>query len=295
MDAAPLPLMLVGDRRVLLIGAGAIGREKLERLLEVGIRPDVIAREVEPRFAELAARHGLDVQRRPVIAGDAAGYDLVLVAVGGARDVARAVHDEVVARHGLVNCADDPELCNVFLSANLRVGGLTVAVSSDGASSALAAHVRDRLRAAVPPWVATALPALAALRARLKALPDPDNTAARRRRFLGRLVRAPRRAWDEDALVAAYRRGDLDAGEVHVVVVPAAGLAALTLGDAATLARADRVLHAADVAAELLALVPPRAHREVVAVGDDGAARAEAAAAAGEIVVRLVAPAADPG
>ena len=294
MDATPLPLMFVGDdRRVLLVGGGAIALEKLERLLDVGVRPDVIAARVAPEVAALAAAHRLVVREREFAHGDTEGYPLVLVAVGGARDVARAIHAEVTARGGLINCADDPILCNVFLSANLRHAGVTVAVSSHGTSSAMAARLRDRLRATLPAWLDAALPRLAALRARLQRLP---GDAAARRVFLQRVVRGP---WARalgtgevtvDALAARYAAGEALAGEVVRVAVAGADPDALPLGALDALARADRVVCVAGVADAPLAAVRPGAAVERDVPADAATARADARAAAGEVVV-VVAPA----
>lgn len=293
MDGRPLPLMFIGDdRHILLIGGGVIAREKLERLLEVGVRPDVIAPALDPGFAALAAQHRLVVHDRPFAAGDTDGYPLVLVAVGGAREVARAIHAEVTARGGLINCADDPLLCNVFLSANLRAGGVTVAVSSHGASSAMAVRLRDRLRAAIPTWLEAALPRLGALRARLQQLPgDP----ARRRVFLQRVVRGPwaralgRGELDEATLAARYAAGELPSGELVRVVVGAApdGEDALALAAIDALSRADRVICDAGVGEHLLRML--RADAVVERDVADADARAAAQVAAGEVVVRLTA------
>ncbi|MCU1502842.1 MAG: putative precorrin-2 dehydrogenase, partial [Ilumatobacteraceae bacterium] len=65
----------------------------------------------------------------------------------------------------LVNSADDPVNCTFILPAVARRGRLTVAVSSGGASPALAQHVRDRIAAEVlTPRLSAAADALAAER-----------------------------------------------------------------------------------------------------------------------------------
>jgi siroheme synthase-like protein len=67
----------------------------------------------------------------------------------------------------LVNAADDPRRCDFFLPAVLRRGGLTVAVSTGGASPALARAVRDELDRLVPESYGLLLEVAASVRERL--------------------------------------------------------------------------------------------------------------------------------
>jgi siroheme synthase-like protein len=52
-----------------------------------------------------------------------------------------------------VNSADDPAHCSFQLPAVWRSGPVAVAVSTGGASPALASWLRDRVATAVGPWV----------------------------------------------------------------------------------------------------------------------------------------------
>jgi precorrin-2 dehydrogenase/sirohydrochlorin ferrochelatase len=76
--------------------------------------------------------------------GDLDGFVLAVVATG---DVAinAAVAAEGRRRCVWVNAADDPSHCDFFLPSVLRRGALTVAVSTGGASPALARAVREEI------------------------------------------------------------------------------------------------------------------------------------------------------
>ena len=81
--------------------------------------------------------------------------------------------------------ADRPELCDFFVPAVVRRGDLTLAVSTNGASPALARRLRERLERDLGPEYARALETLRAERARLlREEADPE----RRRQTLERLA-----------------------------------------------------------------------------------------------------------
>ena len=67
------------------------------------------------------------------------------------REVNERVHRDAEARGLLCNVADVPELCNFILPAVHREGPIAVAVSTGGASPALAKRIRDDVAAIVTP------------------------------------------------------------------------------------------------------------------------------------------------
>ena len=114
----------------------------LEGLAAAGARVRLVAPEVAATFdRSLVIEH----RRRPYRPVDLDGVRLVITATG-----VPSVDDMVSAQAntaGLwVNAADRPEHCSFILPAIARAAPLTVAVSSDGASPALAGAVRDRAR-----------------------------------------------------------------------------------------------------------------------------------------------------
>lgn len=115
---------LVGQR-VLVVGAGGIADEKAESLRACGA--DVTAVTPDAYGAEM-----LD---------DA----LLVVAATTDTDLAQRIHDDANERHMLVNVADVPDLCNFILPAIARRGPVTIAVSTAGASPALAQRIRREM------------------------------------------------------------------------------------------------------------------------------------------------------
>jgi len=159
----PLAIKLEG-RPVLVIGCGAIGRRKAQQLINQGALVTMVTREF---LAE--APEGLsELHHRDVALSDFDGKLLVISATGD-----RSVNDGLVAearRRGvLINCVDDPDRCDFYFCATLTEGEVSVAVSTNGASPALAKAIRNRLAQALPANTAQAAQELRAMRAKLHA------------------------------------------------------------------------------------------------------------------------------
>jgi precorrin-2 dehydrogenase / sirohydrochlorin ferrochelatase len=127
----------LSERSCLVVGAGAVGLEKAEGLHLAGARVTVVA----PAF--VAGFDALAVERleRPYEASDLDGRFLVVAATSD-NDVNRQVFADAEARSLFCNVADVPELCSFILPAVHRTGPIAVAVSTGGASPALAQHLR---------------------------------------------------------------------------------------------------------------------------------------------------------
>lgn len=153
----PIGLVVKG-RRCLVVGGGRVAARKIGGLLACGAAVTVVAPEVHVATAELAAsgviatidESPLEVHIRPYAPGEAAGYLLVIAATG---DVAvdDAVYRDAQAAGVWVNVADDPSRCTFILPAVARDGTVSVAVSTAGASPALAGWLRDRVVEALGP------------------------------------------------------------------------------------------------------------------------------------------------
>jgi precorrin-2 dehydrogenase/sirohydrochlorin ferrochelatase len=154
MPGYPIELDLRG-RRVLVVGLGRVGTRKASGLVEAGAqvlgvdpRPDVVIPGVEHRPEEFRPEH-------------LEGMSLAFAAA--TTEVNREVVDLAKRRGIWVNAASDPEQGDFLLPASWRSGTVTLAVSTGGASPALAATLRDRAAR-----VMAGAPALAALLAEVR-------------------------------------------------------------------------------------------------------------------------------
>jgi precorrin-2 dehydrogenase len=146
--AYPIVLDLTG-RPCLVVGGGAIAERKVAGLVEAGARVTVVSPSLPRALLRLATEAPLRWRPREYAAGDAAGFILVMVATDD-RAVNAAVATECRERGIWVNCADDPARCDFILPSVLRRGPVTVAVSTGGASPAMARLVREELDALLP-------------------------------------------------------------------------------------------------------------------------------------------------
>lgn len=127
-------------RRCLVVGAGSVGLEKARGLVESGASVTIIAPEAGPEIGVLAARW----LPRTYESGDLGGCFLVCAATSNPA-VNRRVFQDAEERRILCNVADDPEFCSFILPAIHRQEPIAIAVSTGGASPALAQRIRDEV------------------------------------------------------------------------------------------------------------------------------------------------------
>jgi precorrin-2 dehydrogenase / sirohydrochlorin ferrochelatase len=137
-------LRLVG-RRCLVVGGGSIGLEKVEGLLACGGDVVLIAPQAEPALAEYAREGSIRWEQRPYAGpADLEGAFMVIAATDDT-DVNIAVYDDAERRAMLVNVVDVPPLCNFILPAIVRSGPVAIAISTAGASPALAKRMKREI------------------------------------------------------------------------------------------------------------------------------------------------------
>jgi siroheme synthase-like protein len=131
-------------RRCLVIGGGAVAERKIASLLEVGAKVTVISPAVTKAIFAWSKDSSIQLKGRCHRSGDLAGYQLVFVATDDA-DVNDRVYQDGRSLGVWVNAADDPARCDFILPSVLRRGELAVAVSTGGASPAVARAIREEL------------------------------------------------------------------------------------------------------------------------------------------------------
>jgi precorrin-2 dehydrogenase/sirohydrochlorin ferrochelatase len=133
------------DRRSLVVGGGEIGLEKVEGLLACDGDVTLIAPEAVPELEQLAAEGSIAWERRDY-AGieDLEGIFMVIAATDDT-DTNIRIYDDAERRAMLVNVVDVPPLCNFILPAIVRTGPLAIAISTAGASPALAKRMKRQI------------------------------------------------------------------------------------------------------------------------------------------------------
>ena len=137
-------LRLTG-RRCLVVGAGDVGLEKVEGLLACDADVTVVAPQATNSEIERLADEGsIRFERRTWEPVDLEGTFMAIAATDDT-DVNIAVYDAAEQRAMLVNVVDVPSLCNFILPAIVRTGPLAIAISTAGASPALAKRMKREI------------------------------------------------------------------------------------------------------------------------------------------------------
>ncbi|MDQ3647599.1 MAG: bifunctional precorrin-2 dehydrogenase/sirohydrochlorin ferrochelatase [Actinomycetota bacterium] len=134
----------LSGRRCLVVGGGDIGLEKVEGLLAAEGDVTLVAPDAGPSLESLAAEGSIAWERREYRAGDLEGTFMVIAATDDT-DVNIGVYEDAERRAMLVNVVDVPPLCNFILPAIVRTGPLAIAISTAGASPALAKRIRNQI------------------------------------------------------------------------------------------------------------------------------------------------------
>ncbi|MFQ2551223.1 siroheme synthase CysG [Aeromonas caviae] len=265
MDYLPIFCRL-DNKPVLLVGGGEVAERKARLLLDAGAQLTVVAPELDPELAELAANGSIEWLAGEFAPAQLAGKWLV-VAATDRREVNALVYQSANQARIFANVVDDPKRSSFIMPSIIDRSPLMVAISSGGKAPVLARLLREKLEAMLPQHLGAVAAFAGSLRERVKAR---FASMGERRRFWERLLGA-------DRLGQALARGDsasanqladsLFADESHssgeVVLVGAGpgdpGL--LTLHALRQMQQADVVVYDRLVSDEVMALVRRDAKR----------------------------------
>lgn len=305
MKTFPMFLDLAG-RRVVIVGGGEQAAQKARLMVKTAAAITVMALELEPELAGLAARGR--ITHHAAIADPAAfqGARLVFVCTGCA-GADGAIGLLAQSMGALVNVVDRPAFCDVLTPSIVDRDPVVVAIGTEGTAPVLAREIKTRIETMLEPRLGE----LAALAGRLRDTVARHVPHDRRRGFwawvFGAAPRAMHAAGHEEA-AARLIKDRILAGDS----APARGLASfvgagpgaadlITLRGVQRLQEADVIFHDRLVGPDVLELA--RRDAERVDVGKAPGVKAwsqdrinrllVAAVADGRRVVRL--KAGDPG
>ncbi len=265
MDYLPIFCRL-DNKPVLLVGGGEVAERKARLLLDAGAQLTVVAPELDPELAELAANGSIEWLDAEFAPAQLTGKWLV-VAATDRREVNALVYQSANQARIFANVVDDPKRSSFIMPSIIDRSPLMVAISSGGKAPVLARLLREKLEALLPQHLGAVATFAGSLRDWVKAR---FASMGERRRFWERLLGA-------DRLGQALARGDhasanqladsLFADESHssgeVVLVGAGpgdpGL--LTLHALRQMQQADVVVYDRLVSDEVMALVRRDAKR----------------------------------
>ena len=153
------------DAMVLVVGGGRVGARKAAGLAAAGARVRLVAIAVSGHVVrdDLA-----EIHERAFLDEDLDDVRLVVTATGD-ESIDAAVSAAARTRGIWANAADQPVDCEFILPAVARRGRVTIAVSTDGASPALARELRNVVDELLTDDIAVLAEELAAERAAIQA------------------------------------------------------------------------------------------------------------------------------
>jgi precorrin-2 dehydrogenase / sirohydrochlorin ferrochelatase len=165
----------VAGRTALVVGAGKVGEGKIEGLLRAGARVRVVSVTATETVRGWAADGRIELELRAYDSADLEGAFLVIAATEDNPTNVR-VFEDAEARRMLCNVVDVTHLCNFILPSIVRRGDLAIAVSTGGASPAMARRIRLSLEQCYGDEYALAMELLGSLREELKQMyPAPED------------------------------------------------------------------------------------------------------------------------
>ena len=139
----PVYLNLAGKHCVIL-GGGTIAQGKIAALRDAGARITVISPEATDGIKRAAQRGDITFEQREYEHGDLEGA-FIAVAATNVWHVNRQIYEEAEELGVLLNVVDDPDQCTFIAPSIVRRDPITLAVSTGGASPALARKMRETL------------------------------------------------------------------------------------------------------------------------------------------------------
>lgn len=265
MDYLPIFCRL-DNKPVLLVGGGEVAQRKVRLLLDAGAQLTVVAPELDPELAELAANGSIEWLAGEFAPAQLAGKWLV-VAATDRREVNALVYQSANQARIFANVVDDPKRSSFIMPSIIDRSPLMVAISSGGKAPVLARLLREKLEAMLPQHLGAVAAFAGSLRDRVK---TRFASMGERRRFWERLLGA-------DRLGQALARGDRASahqladnlfadesqtgGEVVLVGAGPGDPGLLTLHALRQMQQADVVVYDRLVSDEVMALVRRDAKR----------------------------------
>lgn len=144
----PYPLIMnLLDRQVVVIGGGKVAYRKVLNLLESGAVVTIIAPKIVDELRDLVSKYSLTCLEQPFMSEllDQIPEITLIFGTTDKRDVNLQIYNAAKARKIPCNIADVPDLCTFIVPAVISQGELLIAVSTGGASPALASKIRADL------------------------------------------------------------------------------------------------------------------------------------------------------
>ena len=151
------------NKKILIVGGGNVAYEKLEHLLDFTKDIYVIAQEYSDEMMQCIKQENLGFEKRTYKSGDIREFAIVVVAVDSI-ELQAEIFEESKEYNCLCNSVDSVDYCDFIFPSYIKKDDLTIAISTSGASPAMAKHLKMYLRNMIPNGISEFLKEMKALR-----------------------------------------------------------------------------------------------------------------------------------
>ncbi len=154
------------NKKILIVGGGKIAYEKLGHLLDFTPSISLIAKEFCDDIISVIEDNTLEYDQRAYRTGDIKGFDIIIIAVDNL-SLQAEIYGESRQYRSLCNAVDSVDYCDFIFPSYIKKGDLTLAISTSGASPALAKQLRIYLQKIIPDSITEFLSEMKSLRKNL--------------------------------------------------------------------------------------------------------------------------------
>lgn len=156
--------------RLLIIGGGFIGLEKLQAVVNNSPATNItiVGIQISDEIKAIAKEYpNIHLNEKPYHISDLDKKDLVIAAVNDL-ELATIIAADTKKKGILINAADKPELCDLYLGSIVKKGNLKIAISTNGKSPTIAKRLKEMLNDILPDQIDELLNNMQSYRNQLK-------------------------------------------------------------------------------------------------------------------------------
>ncbi len=142
----------LNELHVVLIGAGNVGLEKLNTILNNSplAAVTIIAKDILPEVYSLAVNFAqISILQKSFADTDLEDANIVIAATNNS-ELNKQIREAAHQRRLLINVADKPELCDFYLGSVVQKGDLKIGISTNGKSPTIAKRLKEVLNESLP-------------------------------------------------------------------------------------------------------------------------------------------------
>ncbi len=151
------------NKKILIVGGGFIAYEKLDHLLDFTKDITIIALELSDEMSSRIEKENLKYEKRAYEVGDIKDASVVIVAVDDI-PLQAEIFKESKEYNCLCNSVDSVDYCDFIFPSYIKKDDLTIAISTSGASPAMAKHLKLYLKDLIPDSISEFLKEMKGLR-----------------------------------------------------------------------------------------------------------------------------------